>query len=508
MYAPALDRRAATHLLRRTGIGHRADAVGPLVGLTAEVAADLLVDAALAAPMPPEPAWANLLPPPSAASDADKQAFQKVNNENVAAFRRDWVSLMPAAGLRERMTLFWHDHFATEQRRYELATIGNAYVRLLRTHALGDFKTLLSEVGKTPAMLIYLNGVQNVKGKPNENYARELLELFTMGQVGPDGAANYTQQDIEQIARALTGWQYDRYTDKVSFNPGRHDTGQKTFFGRTGAYGYDDVLQIIFETRARQTAHYICRKLYQHFVHPVADERIVAGLASVLIEGRGQISYPLRLLLKSAHFYEERFSGAMLKSPIELFAGFLTETHAAVQPSVRNHAERYAALTAQQLLNPPNVAGWPGYHDWLTTTTLPVRWHGIELFLSSSDLNKHLDLIGLSRRLLETSVEAVDPALRVLEGQPEAFRLPVLLAQHFLAVPVRAVPIEKSSNDFASPAGVPAPIRTAPAYAQELSKTFLGGKPWYDWNLTNAGAPALLRSYVRFLSLLPEFQLN
>ena len=163
------------------------------------------------------------------------------------------------------MTLFWHNHFVTQYDDYFIAMHAYRYLKLLREHALGNLKGFCPyAIGRDPAMLKYLDGDVNQKpGEPNENYARELLELFTMGPKDKDGNDNYTQSDIEEIARALTGWVIDYLTHTTSFYAGFFDNGEKTFFGQTGAFGYDDVIDIIFEERGCRDRLFYLRKVVQ-----------------------------------------------------------------------------------------------------------------------------------------------------------------------------------------------------------------------------------------------------
>ncbi len=504
----SLNRRHAAHLLRRTGFGVRTAWLDRLVGMDARSAAALVLEEETGAPMPPAPSWQNELPPPSTATDEEKRAYQQRNGQYLTEFRRGWYERLWQGGLRERMTLFWHNHFVTELGAYNNAPFAYRYVTLLRSDALGSYSRMVQEIGKDAAMLQYLNGTQNLKGRPNENYARELLELFTMSPSDAQGRPNYTQKDIEEIARALTGWQVDRNTLTVKFSQGRFDTGTKTFLGRTGAFGYDDVIRILFETRSEAIAYHICEKIYREFVYHEPDSWVVQAMAGVFLFNQFQIGPVLRALLASAHFYEERFVGARLKSPVEMLNGFLLDVNAGTGSDMPVQLERYATQLGQRLLSPPNVAGWPGYHQWLNTTTLPTRWFTAETFLSTDKYRRTFDMAGLSRYLLSRRLEEIDPALASLNTAPDAFRLPLMLAAHFLSVPLPRLVLEPVSDDFAQPTTVPAEIRSAPVYLQTLAKVFLAGVPWYEWGLDKPGAPALLFSFARYLTQLPEYQLT
>ncbi|GIV60541.1 MAG: hypothetical protein KatS3mg043_1630 [Rhodothermaceae bacterium] len=231
-YAGPWTRRQARHLVRRTGFGAiKREVDGVLADGNAATAVDRLVAAAQADPLPEAPAW-----------------YGRSNTSGISEIyelQRAWFEAMRTKGLIEKMTLFWHNHFVTQYTGIRSKTSLSAahlvydYYTLLRRHALGNFRTLVRKIGLNPAMLVYLDGFVNERGKANENYARELLELFTMGQTGPDGSLNYTETDIKEIARALTGWVVtgDR---RASFDPARHDGGLKQVWGETGAFDYDD----------------------------------------------------------------------------------------------------------------------------------------------------------------------------------------------------------------------------------------------------------------------------
>ncbi len=494
-----LDERSAGHLLRRAGFGASPERLAAYVGRPAAAVADELVAEALAMPLPEPPPWINEVPPPRNAPDADRQAY----NRNNRRWRNEWVGAwfgeMHALGLRERLALFWHNHFVTELQVYQLAIYAYRYVTLLRTHALGNFKTFVHAAGLDPAMLLYLNGRQNRRQAPNENYARELLELFTMGQLDGQGNENYTQQDIEEIARALTGWVIADDGLGVVLVPRRFDDGQKTVFGRTGNFGYDDVIDLLFEERPRQIAEFVCRKLYREFVYAAPDEALVAELADIFVVNDFELAPVLSALLGSAYFFDEQVAGARLKSPVELLVGLLLDLEVPAFPDLMNLLRRFAGDLQQNVLNPPNVAGWEGHHAWLTTTTFVARWNFAERMLDLLGRNPGLDLVTLAERLH-------DP------NDPEAaFTLPAALAEHLLPVPLDLLDLQAPAEEFAGDlAGNPLPeaVESGPAYVRDLAKVFLAGTPWYEWNLYREDAPTRLLHYLAVLVRIPEFQLT
>lgn len=523
-YAEPLDRRRAAHLLRRTGIGARATEVDALAGLSAEAAAGRLVDAALAEPLPPLPAWVDEPfpePPPRGASDAEQQAYQERRmaylQDNLAwaqELRGEWVDGLYGGSLRERLALLWHNHFVTESEAYaRLAVISYRYLTLLRLHALGNFKTFVHAVGRDASMLVYLNGNTNTAGEPNENYARELLELFTMGQTRMDGTANYTQQDIEEIARALTGWIVnpfdfsqgwplaDGVLQPAFFVPPLHDTGAKTLFGRTGTWGYDDVVDLLFEERAEAIAEFVAARLYRAFVYAAPQPDVVAALADVLLANDFELAPAVRALLQSAHFFDAEVIGAQVKSPIAATAGLMHELTPAgrVLPQpLASLLNRFSGFLQQSLFDPPNVAGWPGHHAWLDTTTMPIRWLINDYLVFASRDEQPLDLVPLAEAVHDpTALDA-------------AFQLPFALAQALLPVPVEQVTLDPPDTGFAGDlAGNPLPqsVVEAPQHVRDLALIFLAGVPWYEWSLYLEQSNVLLAGFVRYLVNLPEYQL-
>jgi hypothetical protein len=199
-----------------------------------------------------------------------------------------------------------------------------------------------------------------------------------MGRTDPDGQNNYTQQDIVEAARALTGWVVNMSTLRGEFVPSRHDDGVKTIFGRTGRWGYDDVLELLFDEREEEIAHFVARKLYSWFVHPAPNESVVAGMAQTLRQHGFEVAPVVRQLLKSAHFYDEAFTGARIKAPAEFLVGLTRELGIVPPQALYGRFREVANSLGQDLLNPPNVAGWPGYapdqyRAWITTGTVPER---------------------------------------------------------------------------------------------------------------------------------------
>ncbi len=498
-YTAPLDERKARHLLRRTGFGAGPDRVAGLVGTAGADAASSIVSDAAALSLPDPPFWYNTPPPNRDQQSPEFQQYIADNNQWLVDYRYEWMERMYMYGLRERLALFWHDHFATSTGAYFLAPFAYQHLTLLRSHALGDFKQFVHDVGIDPAMLLYLNGTQNEVGAPNENYARELLELFTMGQFDSDGNPNYAEADIQEIARALTGWKVDFFTLTSSFNPIFFDSGVKTFLGRTGSFGYSDVVEILFEERGPAIADYIAAKLYSEFVYAAPDPAIVSQLAQALVQSDFQIAPVVATLLQSAHFFDDAVVGARIKGPVDLVTGLLVESHAPLPAGIFSIAGRLSFFMEQIVLNPPNVAGWPGHHSWVSTTTLPIRWLTPDFLLTNGTGTELVDLVPLAESLH-------DPY-----HPHSAFILAEALARHFLPVPLDELDIPAVDGEFAGDLithPIPDQYLNGPPYVLDLTKAFLSGLPWHDWFLYEEGANIRVFLYLRFLFQLPEFQLT
>lgn len=309
-----------------------------------------------------------------------------------AAALRTWqanVMRDSVLSISEKMTAFWSNHFATEFKvddDYVIAPLLYRQNRLFRQSGLGSFRLLVSNVTLDGAMLVYLGGHINVAGKPNENYAREVLELFTTG------LGHYTESDIKEAARILTGWHVTQFNDEpfpngyfaAYFAPAAHDINAKQFLGvsfpaRDSSTNTEFIVRrdevermvdTIFEKRERATAEFICAKLYRFFVYsnPAgADTEIISQMADLLIASNWEIKPVMSALLKSQHFFDNANIGAQIKTPAEFEVGL------ARQLSTSRNLQDDMSELGQELFDPPNVSGWPGYHEWITTTTFPVR---------------------------------------------------------------------------------------------------------------------------------------
>ncbi len=389
-YIPTAEKpwniRRAGHLLRRIGFGATwSDLQNALASTPSQIVQQYLTPPAT--PDPPGP-WATQQPFASLDNDAVRQYA-----EWTIDLQRWWAAQMldPARRLQEKMTLFWHNHFVSEQRKVYVTQYMYMQNQLFRDHAFGDVRELAHRVTVDPAMLIYLDGAYNNQVSPNENYGRELMELFTLG-VGAyaDGTPHYTEHDIIEMSRALTGWTVSGLGSQ--FTPARFDNGMKTIFGKTANFGVgtttaDDVIDFIFEQMDTdyslpRTAIFICQKLYRWFVHDVPNMDIVAQMAQVLVDNQWQVGPVLQALFTSEHFFDDQLIGAMLRSPADFVLGSLrglslTPVLVGTSTSI-NYPERHDPTTAmaqlsENLFYHPSVQGWVGGRTWISSTTAPLR---------------------------------------------------------------------------------------------------------------------------------------
>lgn len=283
------------------------------------------------------------------------------SQRELKAMSVSWLMKMASeqAQLREKMTFFWHNHFATHVPFSYLMQNQN---NTLRQYALGSFKDLLHAVAKDPAMIIYLNNQQNKKNAPNENFAREVMELFTLG------VGNYTEHDIKEAARCFTGWQINKLGE-FTFNEKDHDFGEKTVLGKTGKLTGEEVLDILLEKK--ETALFVTRKVYREFVSETIDEKRVAELADVFYTSGYDISKLLKALFTANWFYGDDVVGNKIASPVELLVRYYRVLK--IEPVDEKMPIIVQNLLGQKLFDPPNVAGWKGGKAWIDSSSLLMR---------------------------------------------------------------------------------------------------------------------------------------
>ncbi|NNF19023.1 MAG: DUF1800 domain-containing protein [Flavobacteriaceae bacterium] len=383
-YTTPLDATRAAHLYRRLGFSASKQTIDQATGQNAAGLVDNLVTEALAIPPLAAPPWANW-------NRDNYPADDDAAGQLVRSQRQEWAVSYTGAllnnNLRDRLSFFWSNHFVTELDIYECNSFLYGYINCLQRNAIGNFKTFVSEIGLTDAMLYYLDGVYNNGNNPNENYARELYELFTLGE-----GNGYTEQDIIETARALTGYveRGEVGCSAVTFNPARFDGGSKTILGRTGNWGYDDVIDILFEERSQQIADFICKKLYEFFVHPDSDDDagnaqlIISGMASTFLSNNFEIAPVLSELFKSQHFFDDEALGVIIKSPFDIYLNMLNETGFSYDDSVLINVVDASGLLGQTLFDPRDVAGWQRDRSWINTNFMIGRWLTVEIFLQAA----------------------------------------------------------------------------------------------------------------------------
>ncbi len=411
----------AAHLLNRAGFGGPPKEIEKLAALGLEGAVSHLVDYDSIADYRTNPAWAK--PDPDRAEryrrarQAGPEERQRLQRQEQQAQRQQmtelrwwWLHRMARGPrpLQEKMVLFWHGHFATSVGKVRDAYLMWRQNELFRRLATGYWLDLLVQVAKDPAMLVWLDQAQSRKEHPNENFARELLELFTLGE------GHYTEKDVTEAARALTGWSYDRLGQKFVERPNWHDTGLKTILGRTGDFDGQGVLEQI--VAQPQAARFITAKLWNFFAGETPSDDLVDALAACFRRAGDSFQPLLRTLFLCEEFYSPSIVRNQVKSPVQWLVGSCRVLERPLPPPLV-----CLALTrdlGQDLFAPPNVKGWDGGLNWITTNTLLARYNEAATLLrgdlSMVSVPARIQQASRSRalehRLQTTRISGVDPA--------------------------------------------------------------------------------------------------
>lgn len=379
-----LDADDARFFLTRTGFAPDNAELAQYVGLTRAQAVDKVLASARTEAITPLPDWV-LEPLPTrdvrkAWTDDQRRDEQKLRSQRYELLRAWWVRemLSTPSPLTERMTLFWHNHFTSGQDKVPYPQQMAQQNMLLRRDALGNFGDLLHEVAKDPAMLHYLDGASNRKGKPNENFAREVMELFTLGE------GHYSQRDVSEAARAYTGWSLDPDTEAYVWRANQHDDGEKTVLGQTGPFDGDQVLDILLAQP--ETATFITNELWREFISDTPDPARVAPIAAQFRASHYDIKVALRGLFMSDAFWDDEDRGVLVKSPAEFVVGTLRE----FEIGYDNTAPFAAQMRnlGENLFYPPNVKGWPGGTTWINSSTLLARKQFVEQLFRATEAAK------------------------------------------------------------------------------------------------------------------------
>jgi uncharacterized protein (DUF1800 family) len=401
-----LDAGQAAHLLKRTLFGAKSEDIAHFTGKSPKKAVKELIYARYELPGPPLNNY-----------DDDKYTDPEIlagqtwtvslkydgmnNGRRRNSYKSWWFGLMinQERSIREKMVLFWHNHFVTESNTVDNALFCYQYNTVLRKYALGNFRDMVKAITLEPAMLRYLNGYASSKKAPDENYGRELQELFTIGK-GP--GSHYTEGDVKAAARVLTGNTINYKTLSWSYDPNRHDETDKQFsafydnrliMGRKGMEGeqeLDELLDMIFSRE--EVSRFICRKLYRFFVYHTIDDtteqNVIGPLAALFRKKKYEIAPVLEELIGSQHFFDPANYGSMIKSPVDFTVGLCREFNITF-PDASDYVDQYgfweqvrnqAAALQQNIGDPPNVAGWQAYYQqpefdklWISSDTLPKR---------------------------------------------------------------------------------------------------------------------------------------
>lgn len=298
-----------------------------------------------------------------------KEAKDKIRDLNLV-----WLDGMANGKdvLRHKMMLFWHGHFACKSNNPYFT---QQYLNTLQQHALGKFSDLLMAVSKCPAMLQFLNNQQNKKASPNENFAREVVELFTLGR------GNYTEADIKNAARAFTGWGFNKQGEFV-FRANQHDTDAKTFLGKTGSFTGEEVIQLIISKK--ETAQFVCGKVYRYFVNDKPDASRIKAMADRFYKSKYDITDLMEYVFSSDWFYDPQNIGSRIKSPIELITGLRRTFGLSFQDT--SSLLFVQKMLGQMVLYPPNVAGWAEGKSWIDSSSLLFRMQLPDIIFKSSEI--------------------------------------------------------------------------------------------------------------------------
>jgi uncharacterized protein (DUF1800 family) len=402
-FSGSWDTSAILHLLKRVHFGVTKEDLDYFKNLTMAQAVSEILTINYTPPSPPINNYNDTAPDSMvpAGSTWINDYNGLLNGQRLGSYKMWWAGqiINQDRTIREKMVVFWHNHFATQTEVVSWANLAYKHNALLRNDCLKNFRALTKDVTLDPAMLIYLNGEKNTKAAPDENYSRELQELFTLGK-GPN--SQYTEQDVIAGARVLTGWRIDKTVGTTYFQENRHDTADKQFSsfynntvitGKSGASGateVDDLLDMIFTKN--EVSMYLVRKLYRFFVYYDIDEttetNVIAPLAAIFKANNYEIKPVLEALFQSEHFFDVANRGAIIKSPADFTYG-VCRTFDIQLLDNSQYVDLYrqwfllaysCGLMQQDLGDPPSVSGWPAYYQipqyhelWINSDTLPNR---------------------------------------------------------------------------------------------------------------------------------------
>lgn len=428
----------ARHLLSRSGFGASPEEIARVARLSRNDAVAQLLDGARQEPVTPPPAAVLEYQAPRRfkdASEEEKKALQQEQKQNGVLLRGWWVEQMltTPSPLTEHMTLFWHNHFVSSIEKVKSPKAMLEQNLLLRRNALGKFADMLHAVAKDPAMLVYLDTATSRKGQPNENFAREVMELFTLGE------GHYSEDDIKEAARAYTGWSVEPDTGDFKWRPAAHDGGIKTILGRTGDFDGDAVLDILLERP--ETAEFITGKLWKEFISAEPDRKQLRRIADHFRNSGYDIKTALHDIFLSPAFWAKENRAGLIKSPVDWVIGTCRTLDLTSMPALPLSV--VLRQLGQDLFAPPNVKGWPGGDSWINSNSLLARKQFADRMLRAEPVRLPPRLRALDgnnmqdmNRRMENAVDDLrfdtgrwQQALQQLHLSPESVLLPAVPSQ-------------------------------------------------------------------------------
>jgi uncharacterized protein (DUF1800 family) len=400
------NRAKTAHLLKRAGFGCSQEELDTWSKLSLEEAVNKLVDWELTPDPSKEPEWASPgygLP----IKDRDElraltperrreiiQEIQRIQRGYLQDLREDWMTRMSQTTrpLQEKLALFWHGHFATSVQKVKISYFMWKQLDLFRRLGHGSYEKLLVEVARDPAMLVWLDGVQSKKGAPNENFARELMELFTLGE------GHYTEDDIKESARAFTGWSLRPFMQSVRFNERQCDTERKKFFGQSGNFNDEDIIRIIL--KQPQAARYITAKLWSFFAYENPEPHLVDRLAAAFTAEKMEFKPLLKQMFLSQEFYSPRSVQNQIKGPVQWWIA--AQKGLNISRAIPRLSSTILNQMGQNLFDPPSVKGWDGGRAWISTNTLMLR-HNVAHMMIYGGSPDQLGMGDLLKRFAEAA---------------------------------------------------------------------------------------------------------
>lgn len=410
----------ARHLVARTGIGTEWETIMRYQNLTRQQAINHLFNSK-DMKLPSAPAmspWPKMVA--LRGNMSRRKNIKRISRGEGKALQKWWVKhlLATKSPFLERMTLFWHNHFPSDIKKTTQTSMLYQQNLMLRQNALGNFGQMLHNIARDPAMLLYLDGFVSTKEEPNENFARELLELFTIG------IGNYSENDMREAARAFTGWSIDPRNGRFKVNPADHDGGVKTFLGKRGNFKGEDIINIVLQHP--RTAETIAKKMWREFINiSKPDQRVINQWAAVFRNSGYDIKALMNQVLNSKEFWAKSNRGALIKSPVELTIGTLRALPYTLRRTDLTHNLN---IMGQGVFAHPSVKGWDGGKEWISTQSI-LRRNSMMTNITSGNLNERKNRGGIASKMPDVDPQQLRqwllaiPPLQKMPTQPGKQRL-------------------------------------------------------------------------------------